>query len=124
MTMEQANEKAKLKEESAAKPAAAGLPQLADGNFRTRQLSYPLPPQPNFCNRHNSSVNGGSETGRHAERAASTPGAKRQQSDRAAHCHAGQSDISSPVTLPGNYPRPFRKGRTDVIVDSAVCRCR
>ncbi|MCY1859745.1 type IV conjugative transfer system lipoprotein TraV, partial [Klebsiella pneumoniae] len=36
MTMEQANEKAKLKEErSDAKPAAAGLPRLADGNFRT-----------------------------------------------------------------------------------------
>ncbi|HIH9623862.1 TPA: type IV conjugative transfer system lipoprotein TraV [Klebsiella pneumoniae] len=49
MTMEQANEKAKLKEErSDAKPAAAGLPQLAEGNFRTTSVnSYPLPPQPN-----------------------------------------------------------------------------
>ncbi|EWE66158.1 type IV conjugative transfer system lipoprotein TraV [Klebsiella pneumoniae] len=48
MTMEQANEKAKLKEErSDAKPAAAGLPRLADGNFRTTSPnSYPLPPQP------------------------------------------------------------------------------
>lgn len=43
MTMEQANEKAKAREESAAKPAAAGLPRLADGNFRTlSQVSYPL----------------------------------------------------------------------------------
>jgi conjugal transfer pilus assembly protein TraV len=50
MTMEQANEKAKLKEErSDAKPAAAGLPQLAEGNFRTTSVnSYPLPPQPNL----------------------------------------------------------------------------
>lgn len=44
MTMEQANEKAKLKEErSDVKPAAAGLPQLAEGNFRTTSVnSYPL----------------------------------------------------------------------------------
>ncbi|SBY62089.1 conjugal transfer protein TraV [Klebsiella pneumoniae] len=50
MTMEQANEKAKLKEErSDAKPAAAGLPQLAEGNFRTTSVnSYPLPPQSNL----------------------------------------------------------------------------
>ncbi|EMH9468558.1 TPA: type IV conjugative transfer system lipoprotein TraV, partial [Klebsiella michiganensis] len=49
MTMEQANEKAKAREESAAKPAAAGLPRLADGNFRTpSQVSYPLPPQPDL----------------------------------------------------------------------------
>ncbi|HGW3168888.1 TPA: type IV conjugative transfer system lipoprotein TraV, partial [Klebsiella pneumoniae] len=49
MTMEQANEKAKTREENAAKPAAAGLPRLADGNFRTlSQVSYPLPPQPDL----------------------------------------------------------------------------
>ena len=50
MTMEQANEKAKLKEvRSDAKPAAAGLPQLAEGNFRTTSVnSFPLPPQPNL----------------------------------------------------------------------------
>ncbi len=42
--------KAKLKEErSDAKPAAAGLPQLAEGNFRTTSVnSYPLPPQSNL----------------------------------------------------------------------------
>ena len=50
MTMEQANEKAKAKEErSEAKPVAAGLPRLADGNFRTTSVnSYPLPPQPDL----------------------------------------------------------------------------
>ena len=70
MTMEQANEKAKAKEESAsAKPAAAGLPQLAEGNFRTTSVnSYPLP------------------------------------------LPVVASTFSSPSTLPGNYPRPLRKG--------------
>ncbi|MGG7695275.1 type IV conjugative transfer system lipoprotein TraV, partial [Klebsiella aerogenes] len=50
MTMEQANEKAKAKEErSEAKTVAAGLPRLADGNFRTTSVnSYPLPPQPDL----------------------------------------------------------------------------
>ncbi len=38
MTMEQANEKAKkLEQSSEAKPVAASLPRLAEGNFRTRQ---------------------------------------------------------------------------------------
>ncbi len=36
MTMEQANEKAKkLEQSSEAKPVAASLPRLAEGNFRT-----------------------------------------------------------------------------------------
>ncbi|MCV5926094.1 type IV conjugative transfer system lipoprotein TraV, partial [Escherichia coli] len=36
MTMEQANEKAKkLERSSEAKPVAASLPRLAEGNFRT-----------------------------------------------------------------------------------------
>nr|VUD33122.1 conjugal transfer protein TraV [Raoultella sp. NCTC 9187] len=58
MTMEQANEKAKAKEESAsAKPAAAGLLRLADGNFRTTSPgSYPLPPQPGFVKTKSASV--------------------------------------------------------------------
>lgn len=39
MTMEQANEKAKkLEQSSEAKPAAASLPRLADGNFRTTSV--------------------------------------------------------------------------------------
>ncbi len=38
MTMEQANEKAKkLEQSSEAKPVAASLPRLAEGNFRTKQ---------------------------------------------------------------------------------------
>ncbi|EFG3023328.1 type IV conjugative transfer system lipoprotein TraV, partial [Escherichia coli] len=39
MTMEQANEKAKKLEQPAdAKPAAASLPRLAEGNFRTTSV--------------------------------------------------------------------------------------
>ncbi|ASG19302.1 type IV conjugative transfer system lipoprotein TraV [Salmonella enterica] len=38
MTMEQANEKAKGLEQPAVKPAAASLPRLAEGNFRTRSV--------------------------------------------------------------------------------------
>lgn len=38
MTMEQANEKAKkLEQSSEAKPVAASLPRLAEGNFRPRR---------------------------------------------------------------------------------------
>lgn len=46
MTMEQANEKAKKREESSqVKPAAMSLPRLADGHFRTApQPGIPLPP--------------------------------------------------------------------------------
>ncbi|EJF5581492.1 type IV conjugative transfer system lipoprotein TraV, partial [Escherichia coli] len=39
MTMEQANEKAKkLEQSSEAKPVAASLPRLAEGNFRTTSV--------------------------------------------------------------------------------------
>ncbi len=39
MTMEQANEKAKkLEQSSEAKPVAASLPRLADGDFRTTSV--------------------------------------------------------------------------------------
>ncbi|ECI3619629.1 type IV conjugative transfer system protein TraV [Salmonella enterica subsp. enterica] len=38
MTMEQANEKAKGLEQPAVKPAAASLPRLAEGNFRTHSV--------------------------------------------------------------------------------------
>ncbi|MEI7412149.1 type IV conjugative transfer system lipoprotein TraV [Pectobacterium aroidearum] len=46
MTMEQANEKAKTREESSqVKPVAMSLPRLADGHFRTTpQPGIPLPP--------------------------------------------------------------------------------
>ncbi|WP_437435812.1 type IV conjugative transfer system lipoprotein TraV [Klebsiella pneumoniae] len=40
MTMEQANEKAKkLEQSSEAKPVAASLPRLAEGNFRTMPVA-------------------------------------------------------------------------------------
>lgn len=45
MTIEQANEKAKLLEESAVKPDAAALPRLTEGNFRTAS-EQPLTPPP------------------------------------------------------------------------------
>nr|SBN37533.1 conjugal transfer protein traV [Klebsiella pneumoniae] len=120
MTMEQANEKAKLKEErSDAKPAAAGLPQLAEGNFRTTSVnSYPLPPQPNLMQSRTTT------TDRERARAVylNNPTAKNE----AIYFETGKrlqslpvvkmswpvsvSTYTSPVTAPGNYPRPLRKG--------------
>ncbi|MDU2401916.1 MAG: type IV conjugative transfer system lipoprotein TraV, partial [Klebsiella sp.] len=100
MTMEQANEKAKLKEErSDAKPAAAGLPQLAEGNFRTTSVnSYPLPPQPNL-NRARVAA----ERVETEKRLQSLPVVKMSLPVVA-------STFTSPSTPPGNYPRPLRKG--------------
>ncbi|EFB1889981.1 TPA: type IV conjugative transfer system lipoprotein TraV [Escherichia coli] len=49
MTMEQANEKAKkLEQTSEAKPVAASLPRLAEGNFRTMPVQKLLAPRPLF----------------------------------------------------------------------------
>lgn len=113
MTMEQANERAKAREERAsAKPAAAGLPRLADGNFRTpSQVSYPLPPQPTLTATGTVSV-----TTAAAKPAGilSTPTAHQVQnaSNRTAPLTATpvSQTFRSPATLPGNYPRPLRKG--------------
>ncbi|VUS84749.1 type IV conjugative transfer system lipoprotein TraV [Klebsiella pasteurii] len=119
MTMEQANEKAKAREESAsAKPAAAGLPRLADGNFRTlSQVSYPLPPQPDltlarvaedksraravFLN--NPTANNAAAYFETEKKLMSLPVVKMPLPVVA-------STFTSPATLPGNYPRPLRKG--------------
>ncbi len=115
MTMEQANEKAKLKEErSDAKPAAAGLPQLAEGNFRTTSVnSYPLPPQPNLIRpgatttAPTNTVTSGLLTN---NRKVSTP-VYRPVAVAPAVRPVSVSTFTSPVTVPGNYPRPLRKGR-------------
>ncbi|WP_417651834.1 type IV conjugative transfer system lipoprotein TraV [Escherichia coli] len=49
MTMEQANEKAKkLEQTSEAKPVAASLPRLAEGNFRTMPVQKLLALRPLF----------------------------------------------------------------------------
>lgn len=119
MTMEQANEKAKAQEEStSAKPAAAGLPRLADGNFRTSSPnSYPLPPQPDLArpkvagdrqraravalnNPTNNNIKAYFET---EKRMLSLPVVKMSLPVVA-------STFTSPATIPGNYPRPLRKG--------------
>ena len=119
MTMEQANEKAKLKEErSDAKPAAAGLPQLAEGNFRTTSVNpYPLPPQPNL-NR--------ARVAAERERARAVYLNNPTAKNEAIYFETGKrlqslpvvkmslpvvaSTFTSPSTPPGNYPRPLRKG--------------
>lgn len=114
MTMEQANEKAKLKEErSDAKPAAAGLPQLAEGNFRTTSVnSYPLPPQPNLMQSRTTTtvptntVTSGFLTN---NRIVSAP-VYRPVAVTPAVRPVSVSTYTSPVTAPGNYPRPLRKG--------------
>jgi conjugal transfer pilus assembly protein TraV len=113
MTMEQANEKAKLKEErSDAKPAAAGLPQLAEGNFRTTSVnSYPLPPQPNLMSRATTTAPTNTVTS-----GLLTNNRKVSAGISARGCTPAVRPVSvstytSPVTAPGNYPRPLRKGR-------------
>ena len=119
MTMEQANEKAKVKEESAsAKPAAAGLPQLAEGNFRTTSVnSYPLPPQPNLT-RARVAV----EKDRARAVYLNNPTAKNEaiyfETEKRLQSlpvvkmslPVVASTFTSPSTPPGNYPRPLRKG--------------
>lgn len=119
MTMEQANEKAKAQEEnSSAKPAAAGLPRLADGNFRTTSPnSYPLPPQPDLTRSRVAE-----DTSRARAVALTNPTAKnlaayfetekRMQSLPVVKMSLPvvASTFTSPATLPGNYPRPLRKG--------------
>ena len=119
MTMEQANEKAKAREEStSAKPAAAGLPRLADGNFRTSSPnSYPLPPQPNLTRTRVAedrdrarAVYLNNPTAKNE--AAYFDTEKRMQSLPVVKMSLPvvTSTFTSPSTLPGNYPRPLRKG--------------
>lgn len=108
MTMEQANEKAKTREEGTqVKPAAAGLPRLADGTFRTRSPeTYPLPPQSIFSATAVTKTSGGmlsTAQARHADVAIA----------RTATVYTPPvtpATFRSPATLPGNYPRPLRKG--------------
>lgn len=119
MTMEQANEKAKAREESAsAKPAAVGLPRLADGNFRTTSpVLYPLPPQPDMTRAKMA------EDKQRAQAAALNNPTdnnikayfeteKRMQSLPVVKLSLPvvTSTFTSPATPPGNYPRPLRKG--------------
>jgi len=98
MTMQQANEKAKSLEESAsAKPVAAALPQLAEGNFRTlTSVSHPLPPQSRISGYESASV---PQTTVLNTRTIPVNTAV-----------VSPAVYLSPVTLPGNYPRPLRKG--------------
>ncbi|HBR4691853.1 TPA: type IV conjugative transfer system lipoprotein TraV [Klebsiella pneumoniae] len=119
MTMEQANEKAKAQEEnSSAKPAAAGLPRLADGNFRTSSPnSYPLPPQPDLTRSRvaedKSRARAVALTNPTAKNlAAYFETEKRMQSLPVVKMSLPvvASTFTSPATLPGNYPRPLRKG--------------
>ncbi|VUS50026.1 hypothetical protein SB6407_02029 [Klebsiella pasteurii] len=113
MTMEQANEKAKAREESAsAKPAAAGLPRLAEGNFRTTQpASYPLPPQPTLSAAGTTAVT--TAAVKPAGMLSAPPVHPVQYAgNRTAPLTATpvSQTFRSPATLPGNYPRPLRKG--------------
>lgn len=119
MTMEQANEKAKAQEEnSSAKPAAAGLPRLADGNFRTSSPnSYPLPLQPDLTRSRvaedKSRARAVALTNPTAKNlAAYFETEKRMQSLPVVKMSLPvvASTFTSPATLPGNYPRPLRKG--------------
>ncbi|MCS3434227.1 type IV conjugative transfer system lipoprotein TraV [Klebsiella sp. BIGb0407] len=98
MTMQQANEKAKSLEESASvKLVAAGLPVLAEGNFRTvSAVSLPLPPQ--------STISGGKSP------AVQPPGLLSARTTSVNTTPVSTTISPSPVTLPGNYPRPLRKG--------------
>ncbi|WP_300002465.1 type IV conjugative transfer system lipoprotein TraV [uncultured Cedecea sp.] len=94
MTMQQANEKAKsLEESSSVKAVAAGLPVLAEGNFRTlSNLSHPLPPQSTRLGEKSPTVQ------------LNTQGVTVNTSPVSAMVSP------SHITLPGNYPRPLRKG--------------
>lgn len=110
MTMEQANEKAKAREESAAaKPVAAGLPRLADGSFRTvSPVSSPLPPRLVL-----SATGAPSSTARATVpvRMLSTPPAHQVNDAKPSYtAPISQMIFGSPVTPPGDYPRPLRKG--------------
>lgn len=114
MTMEQANEKAKASEESSqAKPAAAGLPRLADGNFRTSSAtSYPLPPPPRITPVQSAPRAVTTPTPRLLSATSLTPaGAVKPV---AAPGYSRPVTVStyttSTPTLPGAYPRPLRKG--------------
>ncbi|HCB0555627.1 TPA: type IV conjugative transfer system lipoprotein TraV, partial [Klebsiella pneumoniae] len=96
-----------------AKPAAAGLPQLAEGNFRTTSVnSYPLPPQPNLMHpgatttAPTNTVTSGLLTN---NRIVSTP-VYRPVAVAPAVRPVSVSTFTSPGTAPGNYPRPLRKG--------------
>lgn len=114
MTMEQANEKAKAKEESAsAKPAAAGLLRLADGNFRTTSPgSYPLPPQPGFVKTKSASVApvNKSNSGLLNNTAAAARPVYTVNTVMPSVRPVTVSTLTSPPTVPGQYPRPLRKG--------------
>lgn len=98
MTMQQANEKAKTLEENAsAKPVAAGLPQLAEGNFKTLPSpTSPLPPQSTRLTPLSSGSRIANVTG--------TP------TYSAKPMSVSQAVSPSPATLPGAYPLPLRKG--------------
>lgn len=119
MTMEQANEEAKAREESSqAKPAAAGLPRLADGNFRTSSpVSYPLPPQPDLTRgkvavdvERTRAVFLNNPTASNEKAYFETEKRMRSLPVVKLSLPVVASTFTSPATLPGNYPRPLRKG--------------
>ncbi|HDT4319739.1 TPA: type IV conjugative transfer system lipoprotein TraV [Klebsiella aerogenes] len=114
MTMEQANEKAKAKEErSEAKPVAAGLPRLADGNFRTTSVnSYPLPPQPDLVQAKAPAavtVNKSTPSLLNDRGTVNKPGYIQPVTPQVMR-PVTVSTFTSPPTVPGQYPRPLRKG--------------
>ena len=114
MTMEQANEKAKAREENAsAKPAAAGLPRLADGNFRTSSPnSYPLPPQPVINPVRNTApaVTVSNKSGFLNTVPVNHDDVLRTRTAPVYIRPVSVGTYTSPSTVPGNYPRPLRKG--------------
>ena len=86
MTMEQANEKAKKLEQPAdAKPAAASLPRLAEGNFRTTTVR--------------------------AVTAASTSGAETAGTTSGVYgCPGSENDYSGQFSCVGNTSPPAKNG--------------
>jgi len=101
MTMEQANEKAKLKEER------------SDGNFRTTSPnSYPLLPQPVINPGRNTapSVTVSNKPGFLNTVPVNYDDVLRTRTAPVYIRPVSLSTYTSPATIPGNYPRPLRNG--------------
>ncbi len=95
MTMEQANEKAKkLEQSSEAKPVAASLPRLAEGNFRT------MPVQTHRDHSVRQQTCGDSTSG--AETAGTTPAVYR--------CPGSENGCSGQFSYAGNTSSSTKNG--------------
>lgn len=96
MTMEQANEKAKKMEQPAdAKPVAASLPRLADGNFRTTSVQAVAATTPSRSRPCCDSTSG-------AETAGTTPAVYR--------CPGSENGCSGQFSCAGNTPTSAKNG--------------